>query len=224
MVRDRQPLEVGRERVVRPDHAAHVARVVDGGVEVGVVTNARGHAVFGFGLRHEARAQRVHARAARAGLEQVEQRVAQRAPGGRAHGQKFIEGVARAGIHRLCRRARHRVVARNGRQVDHLVANGHASAKRFAGCLASEHAEGQVLDREVGARCVGGFQPAAGAGVVRVVEFHGVQAAVACNASSKMATARVQPAEAPRILCGKHEMKKPSAGSASRLCSFSMWQ
>jgi len=41
---------------------------------------------------------------------------------------------------------------------------------------------------------------------------------------SKMATARVQPADAPRILCGKHEMMKPSPGSASRLCSFSRWQ
>ena len=39
-----------------------------------------------------------------------------------------------------------------------------------------------------------------------------------------MATARVQPAEAPRILCGKQLMKKPLAGSASRLCSFSRWQ
>ena len=46
----------------------------------------------------------------------------------------------------------------------------------------------------------------------------------AVKASSKIATARVQPADAPRILCGKQLMKKPSAGSASRLCSFSRWQ
>src|SRR5262249_7997605 len=42
--------------------------------------------------------------------------------------------------------------------------------------------------------------------------------------SSKIAPARVQPAEAPRILCGKQAMVKPSPGSASRLCSFSRWQ
>ena len=42
--------------------------------------------------------------------------------------------------------------------------------------------------------------------------------------SSKMATARVQPAEAPRILCGKQQTVKPSPGRASRLCSFSRWQ
>src|SRR6267378_3689017 len=41
---------------------------------------------------------------------------------------------------------------------------------------------------------------------------------------STMATARVQPAEAPRIFTGKHAMVKPSPGSASRLCSFSRWQ
>ena len=41
---------------------------------------------------------------------------------------------------------------------------------------------------------------------------------------SKMATARVQPAEAPRIFTGKQHTVKPSPGKASRLCSFSRWQ
>ena len=50
------------------------------------------------------------------------------------------------------------------------------------------------------------------------------QGGCALSYSSKIATARVQPAEAPRILCGKQEMVKPSPGSASRLCSFSRWQ
>ena len=42
--------------------------------------------------------------------------------------------------------------------------------------------------------------------------------------SSKMATARVQPAEAARIFMGKQAMMKPIAGKTSRLCSFSRWQ
>ena len=46
----------------------------------------------------------------------------------------------------------------------------------------------------------------------------------AARQSSKIATARVQPAEAPRILCGKQAMVKPSPGKTSRLCSFSRWQ
>jgi len=46
----------------------------------------------------------------------------------------------------------------------------------------------------------------------------------ASSTSSKIATARVHPADAPRILCGKHEITKPSPGNASRLCSFSRWQ
>jgi hypothetical protein len=39
-----------------------------------------------------------------------------------------------------------------------------------------------------------------------------------------MATARVQPAEAARILTGKQLTSNPVGGSNSRLCSFSMWQ
>ena len=41
---------------------------------------------------------------------------------------------------------------------------------------------------------------------------------------SRMATARVQPAEARSILTGKHDTMKPVDGSCSRLCSFSIWQ
>ena len=42
--------------------------------------------------------------------------------------------------------------------------------------------------------------------------------------SSRIATARVKPAEAPLMLNGKQHTEKPVAGSASRLCSFSRWQ
>ena len=41
---------------------------------------------------------------------------------------------------------------------------------------------------------------------------------------SMIATARVQPAEPPRTLTGKQLTVNPLDGSASRLCSFSMWQ
>jgi hypothetical protein len=42
--------------------------------------------------------------------------------------------------------------------------------------------------------------------------------------ASMIATARVQPAEPPRTLTGKQLTVKPLGGSASRLCSFSIWQ
>ena len=42
--------------------------------------------------------------------------------------------------------------------------------------------------------------------------------------ASMIATARVQPAEARSILTGKQTTVKPVDGSASRLCSFSIWQ
>ena len=44
------------------------------------------------------------------------------------------------------------------------------------------------------------------------------------NHSSRIATARVQPAEPPFTLTGKHDTVNPSAGRLSRLCSFSIWQ
>ena len=42
--------------------------------------------------------------------------------------------------------------------------------------------------------------------------------------SSKIATARVQPADPRCTFTGKQEIMKPSGGRASRLFSFSMWQ
>ena len=48
---------------------------------------------------------------------------------------------------------------------------------------------------------------------------------VACSLQpSRIATARVQPAEARSIFTGKQDTMKPVDGSCSRLCSFSMWQ
>lgn len=41
---------------------------------------------------------------------------------------------------------------------------------------------------------------------------------------SRMATARVKPAEAPLIFTGKQETMKPVAGRLSRFESFSIWQ
>ena len=40
--------------------------------------------------------------------------------------------------------------------------------------------------------------------------------------SSRIATARIQPAEAPAIFTAKHDSVNPVAGSASRLVSFSI--
>ena len=46
---------------------------------------------------------------------------------------------------------------------------------------------------------------------------------VTSRIQSNSATARVQPAVPPLIFTGKQATTKPSAGSASRFCSFSMW-
>src|SRR5881409_2467410 len=49
----------------------------------------------------------------------------------------------------------------------------------------------------------------------------GPRPTTSCGSHYKIATARVQPAEAPRIFTGKHAIVKPWAGSVSRLCGFS---
>ncbi|MDT4838898.1 hypothetical protein FQZ97_726710 [compost metagenome] len=149
--------------------------------------------------------------------------MAQRLPGGRAEREEIVERGQGSRARAIEREAFHVRARRQRREVEHLVADGHATAKRLGAAGAAEHRIRQVLDRKVAARGVGRSDPAAGAGVVRVVEFDHVQTD-AISASSKIATARVQPAEAPRILCGKQLMKKPVGGSTSRLCSFSMWQ
>jgi hypothetical protein len=53
---------------------------------------------------------------------------------------------------------------------------------------------------------------------------HCLSAPKRSRGQSRIATALVQPAEAPFTLQGKQATWKPSTGSRSRLCSFSMWQ
>jgi hypothetical protein len=210
MVGNRHPLEVRRQRGIRPGDAPDIAGMVDRGVEVGVVADARRQAVAGSGLRHQAGAQLGLLLGTGGVQQQCEQRMAQAAPGIRAQEH---EGVQRVLRRHLAMGARHALQQGSPggqrRQIDDLVANGHAAAQRVLVGPVAELGKRQVLDRELGV-AVGRGQPAAGRRVVGVVErVHHGQACPyldAISASSKIATARVQPAEAPRILCGKHEM------------------
>jgi hypothetical protein len=72
-------------------------------------------------------------------------------PGRRAQGHQGVQAV-RAASSACGARGSHRPSPRprTGRQVEDLVADGHAAAEGSS-LPAAEHAEGQVLDREVGA-------------------------------------------------------------------------
>jgi hypothetical protein len=209
MVGNRDPLEVGGQRIIRPGDAADIAGMVDRGVEIGVVADARRQAKAGSGLRHQAGPQLGLLLGTGGVQQQCEQRMAQAAPGIRAQEHEGVQRVLRRHLAMGARHALQQGSRGQRRQVDDLVANGHAAAQRVLVGPVAELGKRKVLDRELGV-AVGRGQPAAGRRVVGVVErVHHGQACPyldAISASSKIATARVQPAEAPRILCGKHEM------------------
>ncbi|TXT35722.1 MAG: hypothetical protein FD135_4739 [Comamonadaceae bacterium] len=129
--------------------------------------------------------------------------MAQGRPGALAHGHEGVQRGLGAGQASLLRQALQQAGLAQGGQIQHLVANGHRTAKGLIAGAAAQHGKGQVLDREICAAGVGGFKPAFNQGVVGGVALHHGKV---FRRSSKMATARVQPAEAARILCGKHEM------------------
>jgi len=57
-------------------------------------------------------------------------------------------------------------------EVEDLIADGDAAARRLRASLAPEDAEGQVLDREVAARGVRRLDPAGERRVVRLVKLN----------------------------------------------------
>ena len=97
-----------------------------------------------------------------------------------------------------------------------MVPDGDPTTRVRVATFGYEYAERKILKREVAPRRLGAGHPALRRRIMGEVE-HGSGQWLACKAASKMATARVQPADAPRILCGKQLMKNPVAGSASRL-------
>lgn len=81
-------------------------------------------------------------------------------------------------------------------KVQYLVTDGNCAAGLFIAIIADDDAEWQVLQREVTAGRLCGGDPALGRRIMSEVE-HGNDQLLGSNASSKMATARVHPAEAP---------------------------
>ena len=230
VVGDRQPLEVGRERVV--GRGSRGPRCARGGWRCRSrcsrrCASARACSTSACGTRQARTALR--ARAAGAGLRAASNsawRSARQAAGPRA--RKSLSASPAQARSGLRRRARHRAGARQARRGRSPGRRWPRRRERPRCCRRG--GTRRTAGSGSGSRCLRRWPiraSCARAGswvwLSQRRRCHGVQA-VAISASSKIATARVQPAEAPRILCGKQLMKKPSAGSASRLCSFSMWQ
>ena len=145
VVADRHPLVVRQQRVVGAELLADRGRVVDAGVEVGVVADLARHAHLD--ARPAAPAPRGTCASLRAAVAQT----LPRSPGAaRARGSRgeLHQPVHVVGVDQL-----------RAAQVEHLVADRDADPPVHV-VGAPEAPERQVLDREVGRRVVGRFEPA----------------------------------------------------------------
>ena len=185
--------------------------MVQRGVEVGIVADTCGHRELDVFLWNQTVAQRINLGTIKSFFQQLEQTMPQRLPGLGAHSKKVIQCRLRTGLRgSLCQPVK-AIGQRDLREVNDLIADGDTAAKSLAAAGPAKHCKRQVLNREIAALCIGGCDPAfckhavGGVGVVQLL-CHARAQAGAIKRSSKIATARVQPADALRILCGKQEI------------------
>ena len=169
VVADRNPLVVGQQRVVWAELLADVGGVVDGGVEIGVIANAGGHAVLRLCLRHQAGLP--GALLGTASAQAARECQAQRAPVARAQRHQAVELGLRTGLGGLqCVTLQSAGCGQLG-QVQNLVANGDAAAHGFVAALAFEAGKRQILDGEIAAGGIGAGQPALQLWIVGFVQL-----------------------------------------------------
>ena len=168
VVADRHPLVVRQQRLVGAKQLADRRRVMNAGVEVGVVADAARHAHLGLRLRDEARSQRRGLFAAVA--QRLRQGRTNRASIGMAARHERVEVALRQRHERIARRITPGAARAGPTQVEHLVADGHADAPSLVAAGAAKAPIGKVLQREVARRIVGRGDPALQRGVVSRVD------------------------------------------------------
>jgi hypothetical protein len=142
----------------RVQQAADASCVVNRRVEIGVVSDAQRHVVLDHRLRNQAVAHAGHARCQGGEgilMQERKKRMAQRSPRGPAAGEEIIECWASTGNRGFQRRFVQTARARQSGEVEHLIADADPAAPGLAGSGSTEHAERQVLKREVCACGVG---------------------------------------------------------------------
>src|SRR4051812_36781558 len=138
VVADRQPLVIRQQGIVRAEQLADAHRVVDAGVEVGVVADLAGQSHLDFALRHEASRPRCFSFATDA--QSLDQLASHAAPRSRAARHERVHALVEA-------------------QLEDPLADRDADAPGVP-AAAAEAPIGQVLEREVARRVVGGLDPA----------------------------------------------------------------
>ena len=164
VIRHGQVFVVGQQRVVRPERAAGIGGVEDRGEEVGEVADP--HRQLKFSLRHR---DKIPAQAllAMRGAQTPRQRQPQGRPDRRPERHQRIEGGCGARARGIGRDAGER--GSGCGDVEDRVTDRHADARGRPGHRA-EHAERQVLDREIAVRGVRAFEEASARRIVRLVQ------------------------------------------------------
>ncbi len=169
MIADRHVFVVRQQRIVGPEQLAGVGGVVDAGKEVGVVAD-RGRtleAAIG-GAVEEPGAQTLDPVAVlTVGIENLREAMAQRHAGLASEREQRVQRRAGSGLRGLRGKAGEEAELQRRREIEDVVADGDAAARRAA--RRREHAERQVLDREVG-MLVRRDDPAASLGAVRGID------------------------------------------------------
>ena len=175
MVADRHPLVVRQQRVVGAQHLPDVRGVEDRGVEVAVVADLRRQEHLDVGLAQQ-HLRRVGARGDEAalGAQQVAEPVPQRPAHPWLEGHEGVEARPAAAVLDVGRHPAQEPPLGAGGEIEDLVADRAADPRRPR-AAATEDAERQVLDGEVGGGVVRRLDPAAQRRVVRAVglRYHG---------------------------------------------------
>ena len=163
MIANRHPFVIGQQRIVGTKQTSDCSRVMDRGIEIGVIADARRQRVLRLGLRQQTRCQ--CRPLCRARSQDTRQRQAQRRPGLRPGRHEFVQNRMGSGHSRSCGSRSHGSDAectgfQRRCQIQNLIPDRDAATKRLGAAGASELGQRQVLYREIRSGSVGGSDPA----------------------------------------------------------------
>ena len=150
MIADRHVFVVRQQRIIRTEQLAGIGRVVNAGKEIGVVADRRGQLEAArIGAVNEARAQRLVTAAVRSiGIEYLAKPTPQRKPRVAPKRKYRIQLRAGRGPRGVGSETVEQSEFERRGEIKDVVPDGDAATGRAAGWR--EHAEREVLDREVG--------------------------------------------------------------------------
>ncbi len=165
VIGDRHMLVVRQERRIRPEQTPRIGRMLDRGEEVDEAAGTDGQPHLGIGHAEQEGLKRGLVRRSR--LQALDQGAAESPPHRRLERHQWPE--RRRGQHRRGGIDLVGQLIRDGREIQDAVAYGNPDAE-LGSTFRPEHAEGQVLQREIGPGIMGGGNPAAAFGSMGLID------------------------------------------------------